>query len=294
MKKTAILSNIAADIPTNLIEKYSLITIQVPVEFPDTGEVLLYPQDLNYDEFLNRIHSDKKYPQPIQPKIEYFIDVFKKLEKEGYDSLFIINMTSRGTGIVNTVKASIRQYHKNDGKCHFHQYDSKEGSFGAGISVIKAAKLLNEGYSVEKIIENLDEFKLKELATTFTFENLKYLQRSGRIGLVKYFMGSMLNIYPCLEGTKEGEINSFHQAKTYEEAIKNIVKRAYDKMSHLETLGCYIVSGNAEKGSELAKEVLTNQFPEVRFYGIIPMTGITYCFTGPGSVIIIMFKDFNH
>ena len=158
----------------------------MPVEFPDTNEILLYPQDIDQDEFLNRIHTDRKYPQPIQPKIEYFVDVFNKLEREGYDDLFVVNMTSRGTGIVNTVKASIIQYHKNGGKCRFHQYDSKEGSFGAGISVIKAAKLLNEGYTVESIIKVLNDFKTKELATTFTFENLKFLQRSGRIGLVKY------------------------------------------------------------------------------------------------------------
>jgi DegV family protein with EDD domain len=294
MEKTAILSNVAADIPDSLKDKYNIFTIQVPVEFPNTGEVLLYPQDLKEEDFLKRIHTDKKYPQPIQPKIEYFVDVFDRLEREEYDSLFIINMTSRGTGIVNTVKASILQYHKKGGKCHFHQYDSKEGSFGVGITVIKAAKLLNEGYSGEEIIEILNEFKKKELATTFTFENLRFLQRSGRIGLVKYLMGSLLNIFPCLEGTKEGGINSFHQAKTYDEAVRNIVNRAYVKMKHFESLGCYIVSGNAERGSKLAKEVLVKEFPEVRFYGIIPMTGITYCFTGPGSVIIIMFKDFEH
>jgi len=107
-------------------------------------------------------------------------------------------------------------------------------------------------------------------------------------------MGSLLNIYPCLEGTREGAINSFNQAKSYEEAIEAIVIQAYESMKHIGELGCYIVSGNAEIGSKLAEQKLTTQFPDVNYYGIIPMSVITYCFTGPGSVIVIMFKDFEH
>lgn len=289
-----ILANIAADIPSNLIEKYNIFTIQVPVEFPDTNEELLYPSEITYDEFLKRIHTSKKTPKPIQPSMKYFVSTFKHLEEEGYEDIFIINMTSRGTGIVNTVRASIIQYHKQGGKSKFHQYDSKEGSFGVGILAIKAAKLLKEGKNFKEIISLLNDFKSKELRTTFTFESLKYLQRSGRIGLIKFVMGSLLNIYPCLEGTQDGGINSFNQAKSYEEAVEAIVTQAYNSMKHFENLGCYIVSGNAEKGSTLAKQILTKQFPEVNFYDIIPMSCITYSFTGPGSVIVVMFKDFEH
>ena len=294
MTSAVILANIAADIPSNLIEKYNVFTIQVPVEFPDTNEELLYPSEITYDEFLKRIHTSKKMPKPIQPSIYYFVKTFKHLEEEGYGDIFIINMTSRGTGIVNTVKASIIQYQKQGGIIKFHQYDSKEGSFGVGISVIKAAKLLSEGKDFTEIISRLNEFKSTELKTTFTFESLKYLQRSGRIGLIKFVMGSLLNIYPCLEGTQDGGINSFNQAKSYEEAIEAIVTQAYNLIKNFKNLGCYIVSGNAEKGSTLAKQILTEQFPEVNFYGIIPMSGITYSFTGPGSVIVVMFKDFEH
>jgi len=65
-------------------------------------------------------------------------------------------------------------------------------------------------------------------------------------------------------------------------------------MKHFDKLGCYIVSGNAEKGSKIAEHILTTQFSDVKYYGIIPMSGVTYCFTGPGSVIVVMFKDFEH
>jgi len=294
MTGAIILANIAADIPSSLIEKYNIFTIQVPVEFPDTNEELLYPSEITYDEFSKRIHTSKKFPKPIQPSMNYFVNSFKKLEEEGYEDIFIINMTSRGTGIVNTVRASILQYHKQGGKNKFHQYDSKEGSFGVGILAIKAAKLLKEGKNFKEIISLLNEFKSNELKTTFTFESLKSLQRSGRIGLIKFVMGSLLNIYPCLEGTQDGGINSFNQAKSYEEAVEAIVTQAFNSMKHIENLGCYIVSGNAEKGSTLAKQILTKQFPEVNFYGIIPMSCITYSFTGPGSVIVVMFKDFEH
>ena len=294
MTKIAILTNIAADIPTNLINKYKIHTIEVPVEFPDTNEVLIYPSEISDDLFFKRVHKDKKVPRPIQPKIKYFVDTFNVLKTQGFEDIFIINMTSRGTGIVNTVRVSIQQYQKQGGKSQFHQYDSKEGSFGAGIIAVKSAVLLSEGVSIAEIPSILDSFKEKELKTTFTFESLKYLQRSGRIGLVKFIMGSILNIYPCLEGTQEGTINSFNQAKSYEEAVESIVKQAYETMNHFDKLGCYIVSGNADKGSKLAEKILTASYPDVNFYGIIPMSGITYCFTGPGSVIIVMFKDFEH
>ncbi len=294
MRKTAILSNVAADIPVELIDKYNIVTIQVPMEFPDTKEVLIYPEEIGEKNLLKRIHNDKKNPTPLQPSIDYFINTFKRLEEQGYNDLFIVNMTSRGTGIVNTVKASINQYKKLGGVCDFFQYDSREGSFGVGISVVKAAKSLEEGIPCRDIIPLLTNFKMNELTTTFTFENLKFLQRSGRISLIKYYMGSLLNIFPCLEGTKEGEINSFHQAKTYDEAVESIIVRAYNQMKHVDKLGCYIVSGNAEEGSKLAEHVLIEKFPEVRNYGVIPMSGVTYCFTGPGSVIVVMFKDFEH
>lgn len=294
MTKSVILANIAADIPSDLIEKYNIFTVQVPIEFPDTKEELLYPSEISPDVFMRRVQSSKKIPKAIQPKIEYFVSVFNQLEQKGIEDIFIINMTSRGTGIVNTVRASILQYQKKGGKCNFYQYDSKEGSFGVGISTIKAAKLLEEGKSLAEIPSLLDEFKSHELKTTFTFETLKYLQKSGRIGLLKFVMGSLLNVHPCLEGTQDGDINSFSQAKSYEDAVKAIVIQAYGSMKHFDKLGCYIVSGNAEKGSKIAEHILTTQFSDVKYYGIIPMSGVTYCFTGPGSVIVVMFKDFEH
>ncbi|MBI4722157.1 MAG: DegV family protein [Candidatus Stahlbacteria bacterium] len=75
--------------------------------------------------------------------------------------------------------------------------DSGMVSAGLGLIVLCAARAAKNGKNKEQIIEMIEEAKGK-IKVYFTVENLKYLEKGGRIGKAQALVGNILHILPIL------------------------------------------------------------------------------------------------
>ena len=88
--------------------------------------------------------------------------------------------------------------------------DSKNVWLGSGHLVLEAAKMAKAGESFETIIENVEEMRNKG-KIYFVVDELKYLERGGRIGKASAKIGGVLNIKPILK-VEDGEVHNEKKA----------------------------------------------------------------------------------
>ncbi|MDP2945179.1 MAG: DegV family protein, partial [Atribacterota bacterium] len=86
-----------------------------------------------------------------------------------------------------------------------HIIDSKTSSVALGLLVVEAAKLIQERFNLEEIINRL-KIAADNVKIFISIPTLKYLMRSGRLNKTKGLLGILLNLKPILTVNSDGNI----------------------------------------------------------------------------------------
>lgn len=105
--------------------------------------------------------------------------------------------------------------------------DSEAVTLGAGMLVIKAARLAEEGKSAEEIVRIIGESK-KRMKQFFIIGDLKHIYKGGRISFSTSVIGSILNIKPILT-VKDGKLEMIEKSRGIKKAISILLKMIKDK-----------------------------------------------------------------
>lgn len=294
MNNYAVITDSGSDLSNDLIEKYNLHIMPFSVILPDTNEVLKERIDITNQEYYERVITAKKHPSTSQPNPNDMFEIFTKVDKENVENILYITMAASITGTYSTAHLAKRIYEEKGGKARIEIFDSYQASMAVGVQAIKACILFQQGKSMDEVIEHLNYFKLNELKSTLTVETLKYLMKGGRVSKFRYAVGSLLHLTPCLEGTYEGKLEAFSAARSYEEAIMKIMDHAYEDIKIKENLALYIVSAKAKKGVKILKNYLAEKYPDIKILEVLELGSAIFTHTGPGTVVIILFKYFEH
>ncbi len=295
MLKIAVFTDSSCDLSNEILERNNIPFVPLIVVFPDENKDYKHRIEITEEEYYKKIAEAKEHPKTSQATGPDTINMFKQLEEEGYQEQLYISISSALSSNYQNANTFKNLYKKREkGEAEITVYDSKQASAGVGLIALKAASLAKQGLPVNEIIEKLDYFKENELKVTFVVENMKYLYKGGRVNALKYTMANLLHIQPCMEVSPEGTLEVFKKEKKYENAIESIIERAYNSFKDKSNLACYIVEGQAQRGLEIAKQILQEKYPDVKVYGSLPLGAVIYTHSGPGTIQIDMFKDFEH
>ena len=219
MSNLKIVCDSLSDIPKDLRRKYDIEMVPLTVRFDDKE----YRDgiDLEPKKFYDMLREGK-LPQTSQATYSQFKNVFDKIIEEKKDILYISG-SSRATG---TYQSAIMA--KNDTEGNIYTFDTMNLSYGCGMQVVKAAQMANEGSSIDDILTQLEYMK-ENMYVVFSVDDLKYLQRGGRISSSKAVVGNMLGIKPILE-VKDGLVTPVAQVRGK--------KHVFSKMAELAKQHC--------------------------------------------------------
>ncbi len=132
--------------------------------------------------------------------------------------------------------------------------DSKTASAGEGIMALEAARLRDEGKSIEETAEILKEFG-KTVAHWFTVDDLHHLKRGGRISAATAFVGTALGLKPLLHVDDEGALVSVDKARGRKKALAFLLDKVKsDAVAHESTI--FVAHADCIDDAEaLAKEI---------------------------------------
>lgn len=267
-------------------ESLNINVIGMPYTVMGKEYIYDYGKNTDIKDFFNMMRNGEVATTSAL-NTEDYINYFEPVFAKGEDILYV-HFSSELSGTFNYMNTAIEMLKSKYPERKITLFDTKNISIGAGIQVIEAAKMHNNGASDEEVIEFLTGLKDK-VSVYFYVDSLKYLKRGGRVSATSAVMGTMLNIKPILTVTPEGKLEKL----TTVLGTKKAVSFLYSKF---ETEGLisgehdvYVIDAdNKQVGDNLKERIeqISSDIKVIRL-SVGPVVG-AHC--GPGTIGLIFVK----
>lgn len=275
--KTAIMTDTNSGINKKEADELGIFLLPMPVIVKD--KTYLEGIDISLGEMYEMM-EDGIETSTSQPSPGSLMEMWDDILEE-YDEVVHIPMTSGLSGSCENARGLARGY-----KGRVIVVDNHRISVPQRESVLEAKKMADMGKNGQEIAEYLEESG-KDSSIYITVSDLKYLQRSGRLGSTSAFLGSLLNIKPIL--TIQGEkIDAFAKCRGIKlcerkmiEALENDINIRFKDVPK-ENIQV-VVAGTLKEQDEIDEwtKAVQEAFPYSRvYYNALPCSILSHA--GPG------------
>ncbi len=280
MPQIKIITDSAADLPTETARKYGIGIVPLLVSFPE--KTYADGVDLTPDQFYQKLKRAPRLPVTSQPSPQDFIDAFQP-ELEKGNTVIAITLSSALSGTYDSARLACDALDESGRRIHL--VDSLGASNGEGLLVLLAARMAAEGSGPSDIILAVQEAR-RRLTHLFTLDTMENLVKGGRIGKAKGTIGDLLNIKPVLYIDDAGKIDLRDKVRGSKKALRYLASAV------TETAGLYglfaVSHANRPDEAEELSNNIRQRFPEAEvLIGTIGATIGTH--TGEGCLALFYF-----
>lgn len=273
----------SANLNTDIIEKFNIEVIPMIFLVNDV-EHRSYKKGENvdikqyYDMMRNKEHIKTSLLSP-----ETYAEAFRPILESGKDILYI-GFSSGLSGTYQSSKIAADTLAEEFPERRIVAWDSLCASMGEGLMVYYAAKMKEEGKSIDEILSWLEENKLK-LCHWFTVDDLFFLKRGGRISATTAIIGSALSIKPVLHVDDNGKLVSVGKARGRKQALNALVSKYEETAINPKDQIVFISHGDCIEDAEYVAEKIKEKFgvKEIVLNYIDPVIG---AHSGPGTLAL--------
>lgn len=190
MSQVKIVCDSSAGLTEEEIKKYNITIIPLTVMIDDT--IYVERETITNDQFPEMMKNAKSLPKTSQPPIGKFVDAFDKLGADGSEVLCVTMMES----ISGTVHAAEQAATMT--KTKVMVYDSQTTDQGMAFQIVAAAKVLEDGGSVDDAITKMKDVLAKS-KLYLAIDNLDNLVAGGRVSKFAGALSNILNIKIMLQ-----------------------------------------------------------------------------------------------
>lgn len=163
-----------------------------------------------------------------------------------------------------------------------------------GWYALKAAELSNQGKSKKEILESLNKIKLDRRIVEYgVIETLKYLEKNGRIGKAKAFLGGVFKFKPIIT-EKDGELGPVTKVRTNSQGMRTIFNLIKEDMKRIGAKKARVMFdfGISDQfiRTVLEKELL-REFPTFEIVSYNQISIVIACHFGPSVWGISLFFE---
>ena len=220
MRRICIVTDSTADIPESMARKKGIIV--APLTVTHKGKTYRDGVDLKTDELLSMLEEGEELPKTSQVNPQEFYKLYSEILKEECE-IISIHISSDVSGTYQSAGIA-KQMLETD---KIHVVDSRAVSFGTGLLVLEAVKMVESGMVVDDILEKLNEIATR-VEVAFVVDNLEYLKKGGRLSGTQAAIGTLLNIKPILYMTK-GKIEVLDKVRGMKKAHNRLIGFMDDK-----------------------------------------------------------------
>lgn len=225
-----------------------------------------------------------------QASIEDTEKVFREILKEGKDILHIA-FSSGLSGTANAARLAAENMMEEFPGRKIIVIDSLCASLGQGLLVDYALKLQQQGKTMEETAKWLEDHT-QNICHLFTVEDLKYLQRGGRISKTTALVGTMIGIKPVLHVDPEGKLVSISKVRGRKQSIPALVNKMEENIGKYrgEKQPIFISHGDCIEDANYLAELVKERFGYDEF--LINDVGPTIgAHSGPGTLALFFMGE---
>jgi hypothetical protein len=146
MSNIRIVTDSTADLTPELVNRYGIKV--VPLEVLADGKAYKDKIDITNDEYYEILRTAKTLPTTSQPSPAVFADTYQALAAEGAEHIISIQISSELSG---TYQSSVLAASLVADTVTVHNFDSRTATMGLGLIVLSAARMVEEGRSLEVV-----------------------------------------------------------------------------------------------------------------------------------------------
>lgn len=259
MMKIAVLSDSTSYLSQTLIDKYNIKIAPLSVTF-DNGENFVENASISADEFYERMKSSKTIPTTSQPAIGEFITNFEKLRDEGYTDVICVFLSAGISGSYQTATQAGEMVEGID----VHTFDSKISAMVQGSYVLRAIEMIEQGYEPIEIIDDLKAMRA-ETGAILMVDDLKNLQKSGRITGAQAWIGTMLKMKPVLR-FEDGLILPDEKVRTKKRVLQEIINKVIHLVKDYEDVTLFVIGGDIKEDADWMYNELQEKYPQYKVH----------------------------
>lgn len=280
MAKYKILLDSTSDFPKELLNEWDVDIVPLYVNWPN-GEV---EKDDTRDieelkKFYDKLRNARELPKSSQPSVEDWKQKYTEIQKQGYDGILVITISSAMSGTYNSARLAAQEV-----SIPVRVVDSKMASTAISPMARYARKLFELGVDLEKVAEELEKkIAAKGFGAFFFVQDFNFLVKGGRVSRFAGFVGSLLKIRVGIYINEEGNMVPFAKARGLKAIIDELVKKAGEEgFKKGDTVDLYMVScDNMEEAKEIEKVLL--EIFKVKNVYYTPTGKVISMHVGPGQ-----------
>jgi DegV family protein with EDD domain len=213
------------DLPESYIKENNIGIIP---HYYDIDEIQ-YGDEVNLDphEFYELMRQGKT-PTTVASNPDVIRKTFTRYANEGLDVLHFSFSSALSGGHSNVVCGAKEVSDENPG-INITVIDTLNVSLGEGMMVMNAVRMKKEGKTIKEIADWSYANRLN-FCVNFVVDDLRHLQRGGRISKTAAVVGTIINVKPLLIVDDEGKLVSAGTVRGRKRSLNAIVDRTIENM----------------------------------------------------------------
>ncbi len=279
-EKIAIITDTCCDVPASCSDSHPVYIVPLAINYPDRS----YRDRVDITPAQVYARMPEEIPSTSTPTPAVVHQMFDRVLKDGFTHVLCVTISSGLSATFNLFRSVAASYPDLTVKL----VDTKSIGIGAGIAVVRATELIDQGLPLEKIVRELSRC-VANTHVFFVTDTLEYLYKGGRINKAVYSMGSVLNLRPIITCDEEGKYVVCAKARGRKKSIAKSVELAQACVMPNRPYRVAIAQGDAEKEAadllHRAPEYFPNAEVIMNGHDISPALVVH---TGPGLLGIVV------
>jgi DegV family protein with EDD domain len=255
-----IITDACCDLPAEVLDQAGVAYIPMILTLDGKEYVDDLGQTFDYDGFLKSLQENKQ-PTTSQINIGRYMEYFRPHVENNVPILYI-GFSSGLSGSYSSSLQAIELLKEEYPQALIYCVDTKAASLGEGMLVMEAARLQKAGKTLEEIVEWLETYKMN-LRSWVMVNDLKHLEKGGRISKAAATIGGLLHVKPIITVDTEGKLQNVDKIRGRNKAIQKIIaETAHDLDLTIVNQLYFAHSGDQETAQQIFKE-LKAKYPYV-------------------------------
>jgi len=282
-RKVAIVTDSAADIPDDELDRLDIHMVPIRVQFGDRS--YLDKVGMTAEEFFAEIARNPAHPTTSQPPPGDFRRQFEFLATH-FESVVSVNLSRRVSGTFGAAESAAARV-STHGKVTV--VDSMNASLGQGLVAMYAAECAKAGYDAARVIEATRAI-LPKTRTFGLVGSLEYSVRGGRVPRWVKDVADRLRLMPVLHSTRDGRVTAggvlFGRERLKEKFARHVRRRMRDDVPYRLLVG----HANCEADGQWLLDALAAD--NVVYRRLLPCGTAFGVHGGPG-LLVVAFQEYE-
>lgn len=285
----AIVTDSSCNLTEELIDQFNLHIL--PLTFMVDGEEYqsyLKGEKTDLSQFYTMMREGKVITTSL-PNLKASRELIDELLAAGEDVLYL-GFSSGLSGTYQAIELLLTELATKYPERAICAVDTLAASGGEGLLVYYAARMRDEGASLEEVRDWVEANKL-HLAHWFTVDDLMFLFRGGRVSRTSAWAGTLLNIKPVMHVDDEGHLIPLEKVRGRKKSLKALV-------DHMEQTAnapvaeqtVFITHGDCLEDAEYVADLVRERFgvTDIMINWVDPVIG---AHSGPGTMALFFLAS---